>query len=80
MNNLKYIWHFLNASGDHADLIPFDVQYTMIKNHADGFGKIDPSMENYQDMIWDWSHIRDSSEQALENLANEIANYVLKQS
>ena len=82
MSDLEFISHYFKDGGTH--LIPIDFQYKfqiefqykMRLNYANGFGRIDPSMENFHDMIWDWSHIRDSSDEAIANIAEGIRRYI----
>ena len=37
---------------------------------ADGFGKLDPHSPGYEDCLWDWSHVRDSSPEAVTHMAD----------
>lgn len=49
-----------------------DKEREQIQTLADGFGKIDASTPGYAEMIWDWSHVRDSSDAAVQAMAAEI--------
>ena len=76
MSDLKFIFHYLNFNGDHANVLPQNLQLKF-RLLADGFGKIDPSMDQFEDMIWDWSHIRDSSDEAIAKIADSIRKFVI---
>ena len=77
MSDLTFIYHYLNFNGDHASVLPQSFQYSLRLNFANGFGKIDPGMDQFQEMLWDWSHVRDSSEEAIEKIADKIRKFVL---
>ena len=77
MENLKFAYHYLNGNGDHSEILPQKLQYKIRMNLADGFGKIDSDHEDFLSMLWDWSHVRDSSDEAIEKIAQAIRNFVL---
>ena len=77
MKNLEFAYHYLNFNGDHANVLPQSLHYKIRKNLANGFGKIDSDHECFEDMLWDWSHVRDSSEEALDKIAGAIRDFIL---
>lgn len=50
--------------------LPTDKQLLVIE-YADGFGRnIDP--ETQPEVFWDWSHVRDSSDNAIRRMAESV--------
>lgn len=41
---------------------------------ADGFGRLTPQDPNYEDCLWDWSHVRDSSQDAVIHMAEYLVS------
>jgi len=58
---------YLHWNGTHSKVLTTR-QQGQVRMLADGFGKgvTDP------DLVWDWSHVRDSSESAITAMANKI--------
>ena len=76
-----YVMSFLHHTGENTKHIT-DKQATDIKfYHADGFGKLTELPTEYnsellQDMLFDWSHVRDSSDEAFLAMAKAINDCV----
>ena len=76
-----YVMSFLHHTGENTKHIT-DKQATDIKfYHADGFGKLTELPTEYnsellQDMLFDWSHVRDSSDDAFLAMAKAINDCV----
>jgi hypothetical protein len=47
-------------------------EQTQVRTLGDGFGTLTAD----SDQIWDWSHIRDSTDEAKERMANLIRDYL----
>lgn len=72
----KLIVKFLHYNGAFHSLMTAD-EAAVIRQLGDGFG---PGIKD-PDLIWDWSHVRDSSEQAVKAMADMIrqwANFYVK--
>ena len=74
----KYVMKYLHWTGEQHDVLT-DEQDSYLRYYlADGFGNLseqDLDREIIQDMMWDWSHVRDSSVQAF----SKMAGYILKE-
>jgi hypothetical protein len=76
-----YVMSFLHYTGENTKHIT-DKQATDIKfYHADGFGNLSEQTNNLdsellKDMLFDWSHVRDSSDEAFLAMAKAINNCV----
>ena len=76
-----YVMSFLHYTGENTKHIT-EKQATDIKfYHADGFGKLTELPTHYnsellQDMLFDWSHVRDSSDDAFLAMAKAINDCV----
>ena len=74
----KYVMKYLHWTGEKHDVLT-DEQDSYLRYYlADGFGNLseqDLDREIIQDMMWDWSHVRDSSVQAF----SKMARYILKE-
>lgn len=72
---------YLHHSGERRNDLPVHVQAEIRLFHADGFGKLrnmaqdDPSVE-VEVLVWDWSHVRDSSPEAVKAMADAIRRAV----
>ena len=77
MENLKFAYHYLNFAGDYSSVLPDNVQFKIRFELANGFGQLDQDDPNLQDKVWDWSHVRDSSDEALDRIAGAIRSHVL---
>ena len=77
MTDFKFIFHYLHGTGDHANFLPNAIQFYIRLEMANGFGKLASSTEGLNDIIWDWSHVRDSSPDAIERMAAFIRHFVL---
>lgn len=44
----------------------------MTRGLADGFGPLDPTADDYRQMLWDWSHVRDSSPAGFQRMFNYL--------
>jgi hypothetical protein len=76
-----YVMSFLHYTGENTKHIT-EKQATDIKfYHADGFGNLSEKTNNtdselLKDMLFDWSHVRDSSDEAFLAMAKAINNCV----
>lgn len=63
---------FLHWNGSHSKALTTQ-QQANVRTLADGFGKGITDL----DLVWDWSHVRDSSEEAIKAIADKIKHFVL---
>ena len=77
-NTRKYVMKYLHWTGEKHDVLNGEQESHLRYYLADGFGNLseqDLDTELIQDMMWDWSHVRDSSAQAF----SKMARYILKE-
>lgn len=75
MNNWKLVCACLHYRGIASDLVSND-DHIKARKLADGFG---PGQVPENDCFWDWSHVRDSSEEAVEAIAASLRGSVNEQ-
>lgn len=70
MDNWKIVVAALHWNGEHNTTLTY-AEEMAIRWAADGFGpNINPlTDEQSKDMFWDWSHVRDSSDAAIAEMA-----------
>ena len=68
LSNWDLIVSFLHPSGENYNSLPLDLEKA-VRRTADGYGLITGFCGNSMDMLFDWSHIRDSSEKAINRMA-----------
>ena len=75
----NYVVSFLHFTGDNRNHISDSVNADVRYKYADGFGNLSESnndVETIKDMLWDWSHVRDSSDEAFEAMATAISKWI----
>lgn len=72
--NWDLIVRYMHYKGDKRDVLPEDIMWK-IYCAADGFGRLPPRELEQINGGWDWSHIRDSSEQAINLMSAIIRRY-----
>ena len=74
-----YVMSFLHYTGENtAQHISNQQEIDIRFYHADGFGNLsektnDTDSESLKDMLFDWSHVRDSSDEAFLAMAHAIS-------
>ena len=77
----EYVVSFLHYTGDNNGLLNNTTETDIRFKYANGFGSlgmIDHDNETIAEMLGDWSHVRDSSDEAFENMAVAINEVVTK--
>ena len=79
----EYVVSFLHYTGDNNEVLNNTTEADIRFKHANGFGNLsliakETDFETLGDMLWDWSHVRDSSDEAFENIAVAINEVVTK--
>jgi hypothetical protein len=62
---------YLHSSGAHAQVLT-EAQQRNVRRMADGYG----AHVTQPELLWDWSHVRDSSWSAIRAMATTIAAMV----
>lgn len=70
----KFVVSFLHYNGENKSLIS-PKQYRELFQMGDGFGEMTPEQLTEFDLWGDWSHIRDSSDEAIEKIYNKLAEW-----
>jgi hypothetical protein len=73
MNDWDLVVAFLHHDGIHRDLLN-DKQKGMVRLEGNGFGDL-KGAQLAPDLLWDWSHVRDSSPDAVKRMADKIRGY-----
>ena len=71
-----YVMSFLHHTGENREHINATIDSNTRYLHADGFGNLkdgDYDMDTIRDLVWDWSHVRDSSDEAFIAMAKYIS-------
>jgi len=76
-----YVMSFLHYTGENTKHINNQQNGDIRFYHADGFGNLsektnDTDSELLKDMLFDWSHVRDSSDEAFLAMAHAISECV----
>lgn len=66
MNDREIVMSFLHHTG-HLNMVLSAQQQQTIRLLADGFGQT-----SNLDLVWDWSHVRDSSDEGFARMAGAI--------
>lgn len=66
----EFVMSFLHHAGPFKSIFTADEQF-QIRLLADGFGKTAD-----HDLVWDWSHVRDSSDEAMSAMATAIRTWI----
>ncbi len=77
----NYVVSFLHYTGENTKHINNTIDADARYLHADGFGNLSESnhdVETIKEMLFDWSHVRDSSDEAFEAMAEFISEAVTK--
>ena len=79
----EYVVSFLHYTGDNYGLVNESAQTDIRFKYADGFGPLtlvanEHDMETLEEMLWDWSHVRDSSDEAFDRMARVINEIMVK--
>lgn len=69
-----HLWMGTSTFGNGFDLT--ENQYKYVASHGDGFGKMTVEQLDGLGCTFDWSHIRDSSDQAIEEMHNALGNVI----
>ena len=75
----EYVVSFFHYTGDNKDLLNSTTEADIRFKYADGFGSlgmVDHDNETIGEMLWDWSHVRDSSADAFDRMARAINEVV----
>ncbi len=64
MNNLEFLAKYLHFNGEHRDGLNLDVHDEAMAL-CNGYGKLSEHELREKGLTWDWSHVRDSSPEAL---------------
>jgi len=67
----EFVMDYLHTTGKKYDTLTSEQDSHIRYFLADGFGNLseqDLDQEMIQDMMWDWSHVRDSSDGAFEQI------------
>ena len=75
----EYVVSFLHFTGENRNYISDAVNANVRYQYANGFGNLSESnhdVETIKDMLWDWSHVRDSSDESFLAMAMEIDKWV----
>lgn len=67
--NRKFVMDHMSPTGAKSDRLN-QQQWERVYLEADGFGLIGRAFANEQ--CWDWSHVRDSSPEAIDRMARAI--------
>jgi hypothetical protein len=68
----------MHYSGKHVDVLDDATKYKLRLHFGNGFGNLAGCDDaNVADMVWDWSHVRDSSMNAIVRMADAIETCVL---
>ena len=73
-----YVMSFLHHTGENTEHINNQQDGDIRFYHADGFGNLSEKSNNMysesmKDMLFDWSHVRDSSDEAFLAMAHAIS-------
>ena len=73
-----YVMSFLHHTGENTEHINNQQDGDIRFYHADGFGNLSEKSNNMysesmKDMLFDWSHVRDSSDEAFLEMASAIS-------
>ena len=74
-NDFDLIYEYLFSQGVPHKLLP-EAQVEVCYSKADGYGNLTRSELIVRDLVWDWSHIRDSSEKALDQVATTLKEFI----
>ncbi len=74
--NFQLCHRFLYHSS--PDMIVDETIYRSIFQKGDGYGELSIADLNNQGLWYDWSHIRDSSEKAIETMAALIKSHLFR--
>ena len=72
------VCRFLNAKGSYYQLMN-DEEHKVVRLLADGFGDLrgsDLPQKTINEMLWDWSHVRDSSDEGIARMVAAIRQFV----
>ena len=75
LSDWDLIVSFLHYNGSNYGKLSHDNELT-VRYTADGFGRLNGNSEDILDMLFDWSHIRDSSKEAVRDMADIIRLYL----
>lgn len=67
-------WMSPSNYGNGSDLT--DQQYRYIAEYGDGFGRMTISEMDYLGVTFDWSHVRDSSDEAMRQMHMALGRVV----
>lgn len=74
-----YVVSFLHHAGENKEHMNTTIDSNTRYLHADGFGDLqngDYDMDTIRDLVWDWSHVRDSSDEAFIAMAKYISKHM----
>lgn len=70
----KFVASFLHYKGQNRRLLT-PKQYRELFQMGDGYGTMTPEKLTELDLWGDWSHIRDSSDNAIEKIYNKLIEW-----
>ncbi len=74
-NKFQFIYKYLyHSSLNSKDIFP--EQHAYLFSLGDGYGRMTEEQLRQKGLIWDFSHIRDSSDEALENIYKALKNII----
>ena len=74
-----YVVSFLHHTGENKGHINATIDSDTRYLHGDGFGSLQDGnydMDTIRDLVWDWSHVRDSSDEAFIAMAKYISKHM----
>ena len=74
-----YVMSFLHHTGENKEHINATIDSNTRYLHADGFGSLqdgDYDMDTIRDLVYDWSHVRDSSDESFIAMAKYISKHM----
>jgi hypothetical protein len=77
----SFVMRYLSHAGQFYGLLKVD-EMRAVRMLADGFGTLvelpADSPVAVDDLVWDWSHVRDSSDEAFARMAEAICSWVFR--
>jgi len=74
-DKFKFIYNYLYHSGPYQDRLS-PAEHNHLFSLGDGYGKMTVQQLQANGLTYDFSHIRDSSDEALERIYKELRNIV----
>lgn len=71
LDDFLLVHAFLYHGGEHRDYLT-ESEHDRLMEMCDGYGSMTRAQLRRRELIWDWSHVRDSSTEAIARVATEI--------